>query len=63
MHLSHKLGKLSNQLEAGKCEKMVKVSKDIWDYWVHNFLCEKETTMETGGTGILWLVNLACIQP
>lgn len=65
MHLSHKLGKLSNQLAAGKCEKIVKVSKDIWDYWVHNFLCEKEITMETEGTGILGLVNLAlvCIQP
>jgi len=28
MRLSHKLGKLSKQLEAGKHEKMVKVSKD-----------------------------------
>lgn len=32
MQLSHKLGKLSNQLEAGKYEKIVKVSKDGWDY-------------------------------
>lgn len=41
MKLSHKLGKLSSQLEAGRCAKTVKVSKDGYDYQLHNFLLQK----------------------
>lgn len=52
MQLSHKLGKLSSQLEAGRCAKTVKVSKDGWDYQLHNFLLKNETNLEIKATVI-----------
>lgn len=50
MQLSHKLGKLSNQLEAGRCAKTVKVSKDGCDYQLHNFVFQNGKNLEIKAT-------------
>lgn len=51
MQLSHKLGKLSSQLEEDRCAKTVKISKDGCDYQLPNFVLQNATNLEIKATG------------